>query len=214
VIPTINLANSLTIGGNSSLIVGTKWNSADKTTNAVLSGSDYVVTANNSTYEFARTVRNNLTLDGGGGKFYCECLVGTVTGGDCFFGLLLTANTITSGANAFGGANTYAAWRNSGTTVQNNITNNAIALPWIAGSILGLAIDGVNNKVWVSLDGSYPIAGDPVAGTNPVWFSFPSGSFAVVFGTDNNAGSDELTLKTSTADLTYTPPAGFTAGLP
>jgi len=85
----------------------------------------------------------------------------------------------------------------------------------VMGDIAMWAIDEAAGKVWTGKNGTWNASGDPGAGTNETWNSWPtSEDTAFVLGTDNVAGEVQVTLVTSAGSLTYSAPSGFTAGLP
>ena len=79
--------------------------------------------------------------------------------------------------------------------------------PYGEGDIIGIALDLDNGKIWWSNNGTW-VAGDPSAGTGEIY----SGIVGPVYPAIGHGTT--LTCRFSPESLTYSPPIGFTAGVP
>lgn len=187
-----------------------KWNSADKTTNMTLSNGDLTAQANTSNYEWVRTNRNNFNTDTDG-KFYWEVLIDASTAGDIHIGMIRTSIAIVS-ESADPLTAPIAEWRNSGTLTGNTWTANGTADTFTAGDVLMFALDVDNAQLFLGKNGTWQNSSDPAAGTNASFTTMHANTdCSFFFGTDNNAGNDQVTLITDPGDFNYSVPTGFSA---
>ena len=215
-IPTINLANSLTAGqqGVAVPLVPATWDSASKTANITLSNGDLTAASDaGSTYEAVKSNRNNINTDNGG-KFYWEVLVDSATGGDLYVGLIESTVSLVSNTWFTTQGGDYLAWRNNGSHFRSGWVDGANSnVSYTTGDVLMFAIDIPAGKFWHGLNGTWDSAGDPAAGTTEQFNTMPSSTdFAFIMSTDNNGGANQLTLRSDPDDFTESVPSGFTPG--
>ena len=115
-----------------------------------------------------------------------------------------------SGGSNFSQDSTGYAYNTTGQKLNNgSAASYGSALS--AGSIVGVALDLDNGKIWWSLNGTFQASGDPAAGTGEA-FSGLSGTFAPAFAVDYGTGTSRLIANFGqTGGLAYTPPTGFVA---
>lgn len=100
-----------------------------------------------------------------------------------------------------------ATYNNRGTK-KCNIGDEPFELTgWGAGDVLQFALDLDAKKIWFGENGTF--SGDPAAGTGPAC----SGGFSSArIHTAAFADETSITLRTDPADMSFSPPSGFTAG--
>ena len=211
-IPSINLAGSFS--GSYASAAYALWNSADKTSNLVLSNGDATADVNGFSHESVRSSVNTLNTSNGR-KLYWEILIDAlVTDTNIFLGLYRSSQPMLSSTSIIG-LGAHAIWRGSNARyITGGWANVNLVSSYAAGDITMWALDEANGKLWTGKNGTWNASGDPGAGTNETWNSMPSAEdTAIVFGTDNSGDQAKCTLIADSADLTYSAPSGFTAGL-
>ena len=180
------------------LVLVSKLNGSDKSSNIVLSNSDLTFTTTNTTASRYAAVRANIGK--ASGKWYFE---GTaVAVGNVGFGVA-NKNALLHeplGNTAPGSS----AYQSTGFVGYNGTNANVTA--FAAGDKIGCAIDATLGLVWYSVNGVWVFAGNPVAGTNP----FPLGGTGPYFpvGT-TELSSDVGTINFGATKFTYPAPTGF-----
>ncbi len=97
----------------------------------------------------------------------------------------------------------------TGQLVQNQ-AGIAYGDAYFGGDTIGIAVDLDANKIWFSLNNVWQNGGDPVAGTGEA-FTMVAGDYYA--HTAGGVTDDQTTAHFVSAHLTYSPPAGFAAGL-
>lgn len=170
-----------------------QWNSADKNASITLSNSDRDATGGSLV-----SVRG--LLGRSTGKYYFEILVQTsVANFWCGLG--------TSGANlaSYAGNSASSAGIASGGNAVNTWTKaQAGTFTISAGDVLGYAVDITNGKMWIAKNNTWQLTGDPATDTNP-WVTGISSSVYPFC----SPGSSSSRINTKTAELTYSPPTGY-----
>lgn len=188
------------------------WSPDDKTTHVVLSNDDRTATADTNNFETIRAMKNDFSSTGGR-KRYWEMVVETLAApNDCYVGLYRTATAIASGT-LFTGSGQYASWRSNGVYQNAGWSAGSGPVSYTVGDVLMFALDEVTGRLWVGKNETWNDSGDPAAGTNPSFTSMPSDPEAPFMATDNVAGAVSVTLRSDPSEMSYSPPAGFTAGL-
>jgi len=138
------------------------------------------------------------------GKVYWETAINTGTaGGNMAVGALdvvsVFTNTLAPGQHSVG-------WhiRNDGNIRVNNAVVGSAGFSYVTGDVLQIAFDHGTQKAWFGLNGT--MNGDPAAGTGEdltcsVGDYTPGIGFWIL--------NDQTTNQFATANLTYTPPTGF-----
>lgn len=75
-------------------------------------------------------------------------------------------------------------------------------------SVLGMACDFDNNRLWFSVDNVWQNGGNPVAGTGSVGIVADT-TYYITCSLTSDPQTDESLLITESANFNYTPPAGF-----
>jgi len=119
---------------------------------------------------------------------------------------------------------------NGSTRINGTRTDNVVTNP-SQGDIVGIAIDGSNNKVWFAVNNTWQLSGDPSNGTNElgtvttnstvgtdITFAFNQNSASILtanFGQDSTFGGQKTAGGNADAngfgDFYYAPPTGFLA---
>jgi len=117
---------------------------------------------------------------------------------------------------------------NGSTRINGTRTDNVVTNP-SQGDIVGIAIDGSNNKVWFAINNTWQLSGDPSNGTNElgtvttnstvgtdITFAFNQNSASILtanFGQDSTFSGQKTAGGNSDAngfgDFYYAPPTGF-----
>jgi len=170
-----------------------QWNSADKNASITLSNSDRDATGGSLV-----SVRG--LLGRSSGKYYFEITVLTGSGSHVVgFGTGSFALTTYPGNSASSaGVTSLGNYVNTWTKDQTGTFSIA------ANDVIGFAIDLTAGKAWVSKNNSWQLTGDPAAGTNQ-WVSGISGTVYPAAAPSSNSSR----ISTKTAELTYSPPSGF-----
>lgn len=170
-----------------------QWNSADKNASITLSNSDRDATGGSLV-----SVRGLLSRSSG--KYYFEVQFNTsVASAWCGLG--------TSGAslsNYVGATASSAGVASAGNAVNTWTKDQAGTFTISVGDIIGYAVDMTAGKAWVSKNNVWQLSGDPAAGTSQ-WISGLSGSVYPMA----SPASSSMRISTKTAELTYSPPSGF-----
>jgi hypothetical protein len=191
------------------------WNPADKTSAVVLSNSNTTADLNTAGHESVRSTFNTFNTTAGR-KLYWESVVDAIVSStDAFTGLYQTGIGMASNNSIILVGTNYAIWRDSNAKyVAGGWVSNTAASAYVTGDIQMWALDEATGKLWTGKNGTWNGSGDPAAGTNETFNSMPSAvDMAFVVGTDNSAGSVQITLVATAGALTYSAPSGFTAGL-
>lgn len=176
------------------------WNPSDKHADITLSIGD--LTATQTAVNTWRSVRSTLSVSSG--KYYWEITADSTTG-DMLVGVgtssFSLANYCGSDANSYG-------WYAAGTKYNNAGTTSYTPTYNIDGTIIGVALDLDNGKIWWAKNGTW--TGDPVAGTGEA-FSGLSGIFFA--GVSVYALNQAFTANFGATAFSYAIPAGFESGL-
>lgn len=83
----------------------------------------------------------------------------------------------------------------------------------ISGTKVGVAWDGINRKLFFSVDGVWQNGGDPVAGTAPAYSNIPAGDYypAVALQVGGASPENRATINFGRVGFWYTPPSGYSA---
>ena len=185
-------------GGGEDAVV---FNSADKSTNIVLTNSDRTAETNSGA---AGGVRASVSRIGPyKGYFEFRKDVGS-TYPSC--GICTAGHNLNSGV-AGGNTLSWATWLGLGWVRYNNSTIATLGALAV-NDILMVAVDLTTGKIWFGKNNSW--SGNPAAGTGEASAAVStSTAYYPVFTT--GVLGDKATLNAETAQLAYAPPAGFSA---
>ena len=201
---TLDVPSSITV---SAAVVYATWNPSDKHANITLSNGDMRAT---TTTDGGYSVRSTAAISG---KRYFEFELRSAFGGEvCAAGVATASEALTK----FVGETTKSAgeWYPNNTIYANNsvVANQTDSS---SGSVqrYKVCVDSATRKVWISReDLSYPLSGDPAAGTNPTYtLSGTDGIYACATPYENV--NTYVDLVSNPSDMIGSPPSGFTAGL-
>ena len=201
---TLDVPSSITV---SAAVVYATWNPSDKHANITLSNGDMRAT---TTTDGGYSVRSTAAISG---KRYFEFELLSDLGGEaCAAGVATASEALTK----FVGETTKSAgeWYPNNTIYANNsvVANQTDSS---SGSVqrYKVCVDSATRKVWISReDLSYPLSGDPAAGTNPTYtLSGTDGIYACATPYENV--NTYVDLVSNPSDMIGSPPSGFTAGL-
>lgn len=185
------------------------WNPSDKASEVSLSNGNRTATRSNS-------ANNNAAVRAvtakSAGKFYFEVRVDATVGsggGDySIYGIASSG----LGLNAYVGSTAASyGYEHSTGNKYNNGSGTGYGAALTAADILGVAVDLDNGKIWFAKNNTWQASGDPAAGTNAAYTGI-SGTFypaASLYKTGTTQHT--LTARFSPANLTYSPPSGFSA---
>jgi len=180
----------------------------------------------NSSWSETTFTRNNMVIPKDK-KIYFEVYYKTQSGYYAMHGLSAVNATPTSAQS--GSTGTIIIYNDS--TRINGTRTDGVVTAASQGDVIGIAIDGSNNKVWFAVNNTWQISGDPANGTNEIGtittndtvghditaaFNQNSvSSLTVNFGQDSTFGG-EITAGGNAdgngfGDFKYAPPTGFLA---
>jgi hypothetical protein len=100
-------------------------------------------------------------------------------------------------------------WGHVSNAFKTNSGITAYGVSWdTVNDVLMVAVDFSTGKIWFGKNGTWMASGNPTAGTNPAYSTVSGTVYPACSATNANA---QLTGKFKSADLTYSPPSGFTA---
>lgn len=190
-------------------ISASTWNSADKGADLVLSNGNLTITpgaAMPGSYESCRSTNAKSA-----GKLYFE--VRCDVAGASNYGMIGVADSAMptyAGGTSYpgGGATGWGYYEQTGDKYHL-----AAATPYgsafVAGNIIGVAVDLGAGLIWFSLNGAWQASGSPSAGTGAA-FSGLTGSLFPAIGIYGISGST-FTARFISSSQTYSPPTGFSA---
>lgn len=171
-------------------------NPADKSANITLSNGNLTATHNTSvTWDAVRS-----TISKSSGKWYWEIKIDTVDANSPILGIGLSTATLTNFTGA--DANAWGYWGSNGTKL-NNSTQTAYGATFTTNDIIGVALDMDGGSVTMYKNGVSQ--GTMFTGLSGSMFAMPS----LYYGTVPHA----VTCNFGATAFTYTPPAGYNAGL-
>ncbi len=130
------------------------------------------------------------------GKYYVEFSIGGTSPVYPYVGLVKAGYDYTAFTRDITGNSFYASW--SGNIYPQNIAYGAAYAP---GNVIGVAVDLDNHTVKFS--------------KNNIWYaskSINAGTYHLAIGDGATAYKSTVTLRTDPAQMSYIPPAGYTAG--
>lgn len=170
-----------------------QWNSADKNAGITLANGDRDATG--SGLIAVRGLLGRST-----GKYYFELLGQTSAGsrwggfGDASASLSNYVGNSASSAGLAAGGNAVNTW----TKAQSGTPSVG------ATDVMGFALDLTNGRAFVAINNTWQFSSDPTTDTNP-WVTGITGT-VYPMGTPGSGG---WRINTKTAELTYSPPSGF-----
>lgn len=181
------------------------WNPADKSSNVTLSNGNLSATSLGAGNGQVRATVGYST-----GKYYFEIhLDGPPVSNSPFVGIRPTANTL-SGVGAFGGGGDYGAGTRSPNDGHSDYVPGsgvaAVPPPVASGDVYMIAVDLGAGKLWIGINGTWDVSGNPSTGANPMAAGI-SGSYAAwaqLLGTP-------ITARFTRSSMSYTVPTGFLA---
>lgn len=103
----------------------------------------------------------------------------------------------------------YGYYGNTGKK-YNNATAIAYGNTFTTGDVIGVAYNGNTKKIWFAKNNTWQGAGDPVAGTGEAFSGISGDKLAAV---SCYYVGNKVTLHSDPAEMTYSAPSGFTAGI-
>lgn len=167
-------------------------------------GKTVTKTAGNSNWDSAKV---DLSI-GATEKAYFEFLVDVAGTSDYnILGVIATTDVLTTYPG--GTTDGYGYHANGGLKFHGG-SNSAYGSTFTTGDVIGIAVDRVNNKIWWSKNGVWQASGDPAAGTNAAYTDVTVNMVPAVGCYYVN---NKITIRSDPADMTYSAPTGFTAGV-
>jgi hypothetical protein len=178
----------------------TTWNSADKGSDVTLSGGDLVATvATNSRMAVRSTTSKNVN-----GLYYFEVLVGSNQIG---IGLANASAPVSNAGNSFWesahGIGLYMSGANSVIVYSGGAVQSGLA-SFTSGDVIGVAYNRTAGTVQFYKN-------NVALGSADANVASITGAIFAAVGGHNSAASQIGTARFATADLTYSPPGGFSA---
>ena len=143
-------------------------NPLDNDGNTLINGN-LEITGTGSTFRYTRS-----TIYVSADKWYWECLI-SATGGETRTGPQILRASDTLGAHSSGNIRGYIYISDFAGTIYvssnpngSNTTLYSTSGSLSAGTIVGIALDATNGKLWISVNGTWLNSGNPDTDTNPV----------------------------------------------
>jgi hypothetical protein len=163
-------------------------------------GNKKLIPVSGSVYALARSNLSRNT-----GKYYFEGAL--IAAGASKFGLIGLAKASTPVTNYPGSdANSWGYYEQDGKK-YHSATGTTFGAAYVAGDLIGCAVDLDSGKLWWSLNGVWIASGDPAAGTNPAFTGVTGDLFPAVALSNSNASTWGTMF--SLDDQVYAPPSGF-----
>ena len=182
------------------------WNSADKSPNITLSGSDLTADDDAAGWDSVRS-----TISKSSGKHYWEITIGE--GGvnrDMFIGIAQSGVGLESAPADATNDTVFAYYGFNGQSTNGGSDLQAYGDSYDDGNVVGIAVDYDAGKIWFSKNDTFQNSGNPAAGTGEAYSSV-SGTFFAFWG--SNGSAHQITANFGATAFAGTVPSGFAAGL-
>lgn len=192
-----------------------KWSTTDKSSLITVSDSDRLATAASGGLT-VRTIRATHAVPAAA-KTYFEFVLQTFTESNLTLGLGL-ANASTNVTTQYVGqlASSWAIWGQYLTTNNRKYTNatatGSFAGQFLVSAVIGVAVDMNTGHIWFAVNNNW-IEGNPGAGTGASYTNL-SGNGSLFPAASIYTLNDAIRLRANPAEHSYSPPSGFTAGIP
>ena len=168
------------------------------------------------------------TFSFGTGKWYVEFVATSLSGAYPHLGIIETTSCTSQG----GYATNSVMYKADGGKVQNSTNTGGVGASWVAGDVIGMAVDCTNGAVYFAKNNAWQNSGDPTSGASKTgafmtWtgesidFVTTTSPYTTSAGSVMNCGQDSSFAGEKTAqgnqdgndigDFYYTPPTGFLA---
>lgn len=139
------------------------------------------------------------------GKWYFEIVINVIDAAR-----YTIVGAAVSDVTQYPGQPSATSWGYSGDTgaKYSNGTSTAYGTTFIAGDVIGVALDLDNGRIFFAKNNTWQASGDPETGTNPA-YSGISGSVKPAVGMYRS--TNQVTGQFLSTDLTYDPPDGYLA---
>jgi hypothetical protein len=144
------------------------------------------------------------------GKWYFEYVVtGSSFGGHASaIGVAVNRTTSPSGTSVFSANNT-VAYYGDGAAIYRYGSVQGYYLSWPVNSVLQVALDVDNQKIWFGVNGTWASSGNPSTGANPTASELGSGIYEIITGDGASVETNTTVVNFGQRPFTYTPPTGF-----
>jgi hypothetical protein len=209
--PSLSPSISPSLSPSEETLTSTTWNSSDKGSRLSLSGSDLIVTHDNT--DWFNGIRSVLGVSSG--KWYWEYTMTTADSSHyAIVGVGNSSQAVTDGAtsttNHVGNStNSWGYYATDGDKIYND-SETAYGTSFTTGNVIGVALDMDTGKVWFSKNGTWQNSGNPAAGTGEAFSSISGTIYAMVSIYYHN---DVITANFGGSAFSYSAPSGFTSGL-
>lgn len=202
-------------------MAATIWDSANSAANLVLSGGNLIVASNSGTFGSARATKGFLAGSGSVNanlKIYYESTI-LVTGAS-FGAQVGWKHGGSPTSNFLGGSSLEVGLEGHDGIVRQNGATAATYFAFVAGDVIGMALDFVNQKAWWTKNGTTwnnAVIGSQNPVTNTGGFSTanvcrPSGAYGTVYAAFGNLDNgDSVQANFGALPYAYPIPAGFTS---
>jgi|GEM_PF-6281981 len=197
-----------------------RWSRGDRTLNAgapTYSNDDQTISCPATSVNKCRANRRALLS----GKYYLE-IVPTWTGtpnAEVQIGFKSGYSDISDSTQQAlaGGTPDYWFGFNRGGTAKlpaAGVTSGGVAFSFVSGTVVGIAIDLDNLKVWFRNNGTWASGGDPAAGTTPAFTWDQAVILGLIVGNQSTGVAVQFAANFGDSAFSGSVPSGFTAGLP
>lgn len=180
------------------------WDSATKSSHFALSNGNYTATGDDA----SSTSASLISLNGkSSGKWYAEIKTTTVSAGKSAVGIALSSFTNTSASDAATVRLRADALMSIGGSTGGTTGGNTEP-SFTTNSVVQIAYDAGNGRLWFGVDNSYASGANPSSNTNPDVTGL-SGTFYLYGLCDGTFGANCTGVYVIQSVLNYTPPSGF-----
>ena len=124
------------------------------------------------------------------------------------FSMIGVCTSALSLSNYIGQNSTSVGYEPTGQRYTNG-AGAAYGATYVAGNVIGVAVDIDSGKVWFSKDNTWQASGDPAAGTNPAATLSGGLTLLPALSLYTTTTQPVLTARFKSSDLSYSPPSGF-----
>lgn len=183
---------------------GVTWDPATMGAGVTLSNGNLTAQATGTEYGNVRS-----TASKSSGKWYFEIVLETI-GSGFMPGVGISRHLPAADNGEFGAAIGGHELRANGDRYSNGTNTSSWTAALTAADIVMVAFDMGAGHVWFGKNGAWLNSGDPAAGTSPA-ITGVTGAQMAAASTGPSGSLGKCTAKFSPADLSYSPPAGFSA---
>lgn len=179
----------------------TTWNPSDKNANITLSDENLTATSTNIAHKSVRATKSHDS-----DKLYFEIYINNAASSAYMYCGI--GNSLATLSNSLG--TDVNGWSFAGDGYKRHGGAYSYVGPtFTTGDIIGIAVDLDSGKMWASKNNTWVGSGDPSTGANPLYTDTDITTSAIFPMASIYPNGGVLSLRTTSSDVTYSPPDGF-----